>query len=106
MFDKIENRYLTFLTDKVVVGEPVKGLIKWLRPNGLKVCSYVEKIKLLKTSAYTQKCYAQQNTPGYAISQNSITMRVLLQVFTFNHVISVVKCKLWQQTIYYDQCSI
>ena len=26
-----------------VVREPVIGLIKWLRPKGLKVCSYVEK---------------------------------------------------------------
>ena len=40
-----------------------------LRPKGLNVCSYVEKyaafkIKLLKKSAGTQKCYAQRNTPG------------------------------------------
>ena len=26
-----------------IVREPVIGLIKWLRPKGLKVCSYVEK---------------------------------------------------------------
>ena len=53
----------------LVVREPVIGLIKWLRPKGLKVCSYVEKctefkkIKLLQKSAGTQKCYAQRNTP-------------------------------------------
>ena len=27
----------------ILVQEPVIGLIKWLRPKGLKVCSYVEK---------------------------------------------------------------
>ena len=27
----------------LLVREPVIGLIKWLRPKGLKVCSYVEK---------------------------------------------------------------
>ena len=32
------------------------------------------RIKLLKKSAGTQKCYAQRNTPGYAISQNSAKM--------------------------------
>ena len=52
-----------------IVREPVIGLIKWLRPKGLKVCSYVEsvlnsEIKLLKKSAGTQKCYAHRNTPG------------------------------------------
>ena len=76
----------------VLVREPVIGLIKWLRPKGLKLFSYVEcvlnsKIKLLKKSAGTQKCYA-------------------LQVYNSNHVISAVKCKLWQQTIYNDQFSI
>ena len=48
----------------LIVGEPVIGLINWLRPKGLKMCSYLEKcanskIKLLKISAGTQKCYAQ-----------------------------------------------
>ena len=52
-----------------IVQEPAILLIKWLRPKGLKVCSYVEsmlnsKIKLLKKSAGTQKCYARRNTPG------------------------------------------
>ena len=31
-----------------IVREPVIGLIKWLRPKGLKVCSYVEKCVELK----------------------------------------------------------
>ena len=35
---KSDNRNTTF-----IVREPVIGLIKWLRPKGLKVCSYVEK---------------------------------------------------------------
>ena len=52
-----------------VVWEPTLGLIKWLRPKGLKVCSYVEecakfKNQTLKKSAVTQKCYVQWNTPG------------------------------------------
>ena len=52
-----------------VVREPAILLIKWLRPKGLKVCSYEEKyaefkIKLLKKLAGTQKCYAKRNTPG------------------------------------------
>ena len=59
--------------------EHVIGLIKWLRPKRLKVCSYVEKCaefknQTFKKSAGTQKCYAQRNTPGYAISQNSAKM--------------------------------
>ena len=75
------------------------------------MCSYVEKCaefknQTLKKSAGTQKCYAQRNTQGYAISQNSAKMGVPLQVYSLNHVISVVKCKFWQQTIYNDQCSI
>ena len=95
-----------------VVREPVIGLIKWLRPKGLKVCSYVEKCaefknQTLKKSAGTQKCYTQRNTPGVCnISQNGSKMRIPLQVYTLTHVISVVKCKFWQQTIYNDQCSI
>ena len=53
----------------VLVQEPVIGLIKWLKPKGLKVCSYVEKCaefknQTLKKSAGTQKCYAQWNIPG------------------------------------------
>ena len=64
------------------------------------------KIKLLKKSAGTQKCYAQRNTPGYAISQNSAKMGVPLNVYNLDHVILVVKCKLWQQTMYNDQCLI
>ena len=53
-----------------LVREPVIGLIKWLRPKGFKVCSYVEKCAefknqiLKKKSAGTQKCYAQRNTSG------------------------------------------
>ena len=82
-----------------------------LGPKGLKVCSYVEKCaefknQTLKKPAGTQKCYAQRMPLGYAISQNSAKMGVPLQVYTLNHVISVVKCKFWQQTIYNDQCSI
>ena len=53
----------------ILVREPAILLIKWLRPKGLKVCSYVEKYaefknQTLKKSAGTQKCYAQWNTTG------------------------------------------
>ena len=56
-------------TTNDIVREPAILLIKWLRPKGLKVCSYVEKFaefnnQTLKKSAGTQNCYAQQNTPG------------------------------------------
>ena len=61
------------------------------------MCSYVEKCakfknQTLKRSAGTQKCYAQRNTPGCAISQNSAKMGVPLQDYTLNHVISEVNC--------------
>ena len=54
---------------KVIVQEPVIGLIKWLRPKGLNVCCYVEKCAELKNQTlkkfrwYT-KCYTQRHTPG------------------------------------------
>ena len=52
-----------------IARELVIGLIKWLRPKCLKVCSYVEKCaefknQTLKKSAGTQKCYAQRNIRG------------------------------------------
>ena len=61
---KFKLKFKTF-----IVREPAIGLIKWLRPKGLKVCSYVEKSaefknQTLKKLAGTQKCYAQRNTPG------------------------------------------
>ena len=46
---KVSKRYqmgyilLLNLQASMIVREPVIGLIKWLRPKGLKVCSYVEK---------------------------------------------------------------
>ena len=36
----------------VMVREPVIGLIKWLRPKGLKVCSYVEKCAEFKNQTH------------------------------------------------------
>ena len=75
------------------------------------MCSYVEKCaeyktQTLKKSAGTQKCYAQSNTPGYAISQNTAEMGVSLYSYNLNNVILVVKCKIKQQTTYNDPCSI
>ena len=62
---------------KPLVREPVILLIKWLRPKGLNECSYVEKYAEFKnqtlyskTSAGTQKCYAQRNTPGVGTFSN------------------------------------
>ena len=40
--------------NKVLVREPVIGLIKWLRPKCLKVCSYVEKCAELKNQTVKQ----------------------------------------------------
>ena len=56
-------------TKMLLVREPAIRLIKWLRPKGLKVCSYVErcakfKNQTLKKLAGTQKCYVQRNTSG------------------------------------------
>ena len=44
-FHKNSDHVLIFAmcTVVIIVREPVIGLIKWLRPKGLKVCSYVEK---------------------------------------------------------------
>ena len=55
--------------EEIVVREPAILLIEWLRPKGLKECSYVEKYaefkdRTLKKSAGTQKCFALRNTPG------------------------------------------
>ena len=53
------------------------------------------KIKFLKKSAGTQKCYAQRNTPGYALSQNGAKIGVPLQFYNLNHVI-LVRCSKMQ----------
>ena len=58
-----------------IVREPVIGLIKWLRPNGLTVCSYVDKCALfknqtLKKSACSQKCYVQWNITAICTLSN------------------------------------
>ena len=71
----------------------------------MKLFSCVEKCaefkkQTLEKSAGTQKSYAQLNTPGFTISQNSAKMGVSLWVYHLNHEILVVKCKFWQQTIY------
>ena len=53
----------------IIVRETAILLIKWLRPKGLKVCSYIEKNaefknQTLKKLVGTQKCFARRNTPG------------------------------------------
>ena len=55
---------------KVVVREPAVGLNMWLRPKGLKVCSYVEKYAefknqtLIKICWYTNRLYAKEYPRG------------------------------------------
>ena len=64
------------------------------------------KNKLLKNRLVHKSAMRNGIPPGYAISQNSAKIGVPLLVYTLNHVISEVKCKLWQQTINNGQCSI
>ena len=94
-----------------IVQEPVIGLIKCLRPKGLKVCSYVEKYaefknQTLKKIGWYTKVLCTAEYPGVCNISKCAKMGVALQVYTLNPVITVVKCKFWQQTTYNDQCSI
>ena len=95
----------------VLVREPVIGLIKWLRPKGLTMCSYVEKCAEFKNQTfkeigwYTKVLCSTEYPRGMQYLKNA-KRGVPLQVYILNHVISVVKCKFRQQTIYYEQCSI
>ena len=65
-FDSIKVKKDIF----ILVREPVIGLIMWLRPNGLKVCSYVEKYAefknqtLIKIRWYTNWLYAKECPRG------------------------------------------
>ena len=54
------------------------------------------KIKLLKNRLVHKSAMRNGIHPGYALSQNSAKMGEPLQVYTYNHVISEVKCKFWQ----------
>ena len=71
------------------------ALIKWLRPKGLKVCSYAEKCtkfknQTLKRIRLVHKSAMRNGIPrGYAVSQNSAKMGVPLLVYTLNHVIYI-----------------
>ena len=86
-----------FVTLTLIVREPVIGLIKWLRPKGLKVCSYVEKCAksknqtLKKNGWYKKSAMRNGIPPVYAISQNNAKIRTTMQVYNLNHVILVVK---------------
>ena len=42
------TKHILLAPVNLIVREPVIGLIKWLRPKGLKVCSYVEKCAKFK----------------------------------------------------------
>ena len=65
------------------------------------MCSYVEKCaefknQTLKKNRLEHKSAMRNGIPSwYAISQNSAKVGVPLQVYTLNHVISVVNCKFW-----------
>ena len=60
----------TFLLQKIrIVREPAILLIKWLRPNSLKVCSYVEKYaefknQTLKKIGWYTKMLCATEYPG------------------------------------------
>ena len=62
--------YLCLLLYFVLVREPAIPLIKWLRPKGLKVCSYVEKYTEFKNQTlkrigwYTKVLYATEYPGG------------------------------------------
>ena len=45
----------------IIVREPVIGLIKWLRPKGLKMCSYVEKCAEFKNQTLIVHKSAMRN---------------------------------------------
>ena len=66
----IDIFYIEKVSVLVIVREPVIGLIKWLRPKGLKVCSYVEKCAefknqtLKKISWYTKVLCATEYPLG------------------------------------------
>ena len=79
----------------VLVQEPVIGLIKWLRPKGLKVCSYAEKCAefknqtLKKIGWYTTKVLCTTEYPG-GMQYLKIALKWgPLQVYTLNHVIYI-----------------
>ena len=44
-----------------LVREPAIGLIKWLRPKGLKVCSYVEKCAEFKNQTLKKNWLVHKN---------------------------------------------
>ena len=71
---------------KLLFREPVIGLIKWLRPKGLKVCSYAEKCAKFKNQTlkkigwYTKVLCATEYPRGMQYLKNSAKMGVPLQV--------------------------
>ena len=89
-----------------LVREPTIGLIKWLRPKGLKVCFYVEKCaeftkQTLKNGGwYTNVLCATEYPRGRQYFKLMLKWGVSLWVYNLNNVIFVVKYKYWQQTIY------
>ena len=70
----------SFEHPNILVREPAIPLIKWLRPKGLRVCSYVEKYaefknQTLKKNRLVHKNAMRNRIPwGYAISQISTEM--------------------------------
>ena len=53
---QISNLAFKSTVDRIAK-EPVIGLIKWLRPKGLKVCSYVEKCAEFKNQSLKKICW-------------------------------------------------
>ena len=77
-----------------IVQEPVIGLIKWLRPKGLKVCSYAEKCaefinQTLKEIGCNTKALCATEYPR---GMQHLKIALKWGTLAGNHVISVVKC--------------
>ena len=76
------------------------------------MCCYVEKCAEYKTQTLKKNRLVHKSAmrngipPGFAISQNTAEMGVSLYFHNLNNVILVLKCKIKQQTIYNDPCSI
>ena len=76
-----------------LVQEPVIGFIKWLRPKGLKVWSYVEKCAKFKNQTlkkigwYIKVLCATEYHRGMQYLKIALKWGVPFQVYTLNHVI-------------------
>ena len=74
----------------VLVQEPAIFLIKWVRPKGLKVCSYVEKYAdfknqtLKKIDWYTKMLFATEYPRGMQFLKSALKWGTLCQIIGFD----------------------